>query len=57
MPILNTINTDTTYYHYRPHVLVYYYATFLRLRRECHIQNLFEQSFDLDQSLPTSDAI
>jgi hypothetical protein len=24
---------------------IYYYATFLRLRRECHIQNLLEKSF------------
>jgi hypothetical protein len=35
----------------------YYYATFLRLRRECHIQNLLEQSFNLDQFLSKSDAI
>jgi hypothetical protein len=34
-----------------------YYATFLRLRRECHIQSLLETTRNLDQFLSTSDAI
>jgi hypothetical protein len=34
-----------------------YYATFLRLRRECHIRNLLGTSFNLDQFLSTLDAI
>jgi hypothetical protein len=34
-----------------------YYATFLRLRWECHIQNLFEHTRKLDQFLSTPDAI
>jgi hypothetical protein len=32
------------YYYYRSNEFFYYYGTFLRLRRECHIQNLFEQN-------------
>jgi hypothetical protein len=34
-----------------------HYATSLRLRLECHIQNLFEQLHNLSQFLYTSDAI
>jgi hypothetical protein len=41
--MLNTINTDTQYYQYRSKHIFHYYATFLRLRRECHIRNLPEQ--------------
>jgi hypothetical protein len=51
--ILNTFNTDTKYNQYSYFQVVFfscwfvgffcYYATFLRLLRECHIQNLLEQ--------------
>jgi Flp pilus assembly protein TadB len=30
------------YYCYRSNLLFYYYTTFLRLRRECHIQSLLK---------------
>jgi len=56
IPMLNTIVTDIKYSQYR-FVFYYYYATFLRLRRECHIRNLFEICRNLDQFLSTSDAI
>jgi hypothetical protein len=54
MPILNTINTNTKCYQYRS---FFYYATFLRLRRECNIQNLLEQRCNLDHVFSKSDAI
>jgi hypothetical protein len=38
-------------------VILWHYATFLRLRRECHIRNLPEQNRNLHQSLSKSDAI
>jgi hypothetical protein len=38
-------------------VLLCYYAIFLRLLRECCIQNLHKQLFDLAQFLSHSDAI
>jgi hypothetical protein len=38
-------------------LLLYYYATFLGLRQECHSQNLLETWWNLDQFLSTSDAI
>jgi hypothetical protein len=47
----------SSYYYYRSNLLFYYYATFLRLRRECHIQNLLETSRNLHQFLSTSDVI
>jgi hypothetical protein len=37
--------------------LIWYYATSLRLRGECHIQNLLEQLSNLAQFVSTSDAI
>jgi hypothetical protein len=56
--ILNIINTDTTYNQYSFVFVVFlmffcvlvffcYYASFVRLRRECHIQNLFEQKLQI----------
>jgi hypothetical protein len=57
IPILNTIKTDTKYKQYLSHLWFYYYSTFLRLRRECHIQNLLEQNRNLDQFLSKSNAI
>jgi uncharacterized protein with NAD-binding domain and iron-sulfur cluster len=57
IPILNTIDTDAKYYQYRSNILFHCYATFLRLRRECHTQNLLETTRNLDQFLSKSDAI
>jgi hypothetical protein len=42
------MNTDIQYYQYL--FGSYYYATFLRLRRECRIRNLFETGRNLDNS-------
>jgi hypothetical protein len=55
--IIAAIQYHYYYYYYRSNLLFYYYATFLRLRRECHIQNLLETSCNMDQFLSTSDAI
>jgi hypothetical protein len=50
------MNNNIKYDQYRSNLFFYYYATFLRLRQECHIQSLLEQSFNLDQFLSKSDA-
>jgi hypothetical protein len=55
--MLNIINPDTKYFQYLSTTRFYYCATFLRLRRECHIRNLLETRRNLEQFLSTSDAI
>jgi hypothetical protein len=57
--ILNTLNTHAKNKNntYIVDIDFCYYATFFRLRRECHIRNLLEPFFNLDQCLSKSDGI
>jgi hypothetical protein len=55
--LIAAIRVYCYYYYCRSNLLFYHYATFLRLRWGCHIQNLLEHSRKLHQFLSTSDAI